>query len=1386
MGNTSSVLSWLHLSDFHFQPLEDWDRRRSTRALLEYLAERKENGWRPDLVFATGDFADKGKREEFDQANFFFQKLAEKLELDLKEQLFVVPGNHDVDRGAIKLPHKSVIAGILGLEGNAQQESLAETLRDSDTLRFLGGRLSQYYDFTERLLGPARRTSEDRPWRVDVREIRGMKVAVMQLNSAWASMDKNDKGRLLVGAHQIDEALAEAGDARVRFALVHHPPDYLPDGDASRLRSTLQASGGAHFLVRGHLHENDLELSVDPSGSVVRLAAGAVYQGTNWPKRFQIGEIDLDRGQGRIELLTYSDRERGFWTVDATSYKKLPDGIYRYELPADLKPDRVRLQADPKRKEARQQAAFLRYRLAVAAVHGQMRFIGFPSSAVGTRPNVGVADLFVPVQMARRRIGVLRAPKDFSTVELLERLVPTGRKRIGRFVVLGEPGSGKTTLCRFIAAFVAGQESINITSVERTAELLPLFLPFRDYLRRRQTGADCGILEFLVEQAQRHLQVGSVDSSFFEEAIDAGKAVLLLDGLDEVGRPEERTETRDRVLAFCSQYPRLPVVVTSRFAGYQDAPLPTGEFQHLEVQPFDDDELRTFVGNWYTVQEPNDPQARERGRTDLLAALQTEPRVRQLAGNPLLATLIALVHRTEAKLPGERAKLYDLLVRTLLETWPEQAKRAFQEIDPDLQRSYLEEFALEQQKRRSSFNANVTFGREDLISGLALILGRREQSKYGLGPRRLAEKWADFLAGGTGIVVEQRPGIFSFLHLSLLEYLAAGALLRQEEPAEDAISRLADNPVWQEVLLLAVGSKATDPHLLDRVFSHLGKKEQWFLLLLCLREEAAFGNESRRAVLDRASRQLLRTKTQSWKSTQETIAVIERFSARHGRAVRAWRVEQLSNAIGESLVAAVAASADWTAACQLLEIRDDRSRAAADLLDLWPESQIRSWAIEKTSTDFLQERFAVGPAELAVFTGLTSLRDCNKIVIALAPHQLRAAANMTRQALVGIEKVRGLGRRAGKGLPLAIAAWPGQLDLMTEPRWPQVIDGSVKHGFLNLDRTRSLNFPWFMSLDLSEEPKHDFMQELVQNFKPRLVIDFVEEFTYNFIRDFAREYNRYFAKYFTQVLAEDLIRHFGRNLSFSVAPEADDDIEMGYDEDMDQGPAEDLDMATVQTFIRDCAIFPVVNQIQESTRIASPVLARNLWNPAIRIWEKDRQALFEYWEEPSEVDREAVFSTITTRRVAEAWIASASTARSSTGETTDYFCHRLQNLALLYSWVAVDANLPDEPEPEQLAFYLQLGWIQSTTTHEWPATERWIELMEAGPPTHWLPRGQWHLCWLLHDPSDVEHQLPFNSALREGLADTDPGRQAWAVAIQQTIGFYPENDSSAASGGDYL
>ncbi|HWT37588.1 MAG TPA: metallophosphoesterase, partial [Paraburkholderia sp.] len=90
-------LRWLHISDFHFRKGDTYDSDVVLRALIKSVGDYRAAGRCCDLIFATGDIAQGGKREEYEQATRFFDALLEAAGLQ-RRHLFVVPGNHDVDR----------------------------------------------------------------------------------------------------------------------------------------------------------------------------------------------------------------------------------------------------------------------------------------------------------------------------------------------------------------------------------------------------------------------------------------------------------------------------------------------------------------------------------------------------------------------------------------------------------------------------------------------------------------------------------------------------------------------------------------------------------------------------------------------------------------------------------------------------------------------------------------------------------------------------------------------------------------------------------------------------------------------------------------------------------------------------------------------------------------------------------------------------------------------------------------------------------------------------------------------------------------------------------------------------------------------------------------
>lgn len=1324
---------WLHISDIHFKEDESWDRRATLRALITKVRELKDTGLAPDLVFVTGDIAYSGKAKEYEHAMRFFHELNQVLELDPKDRWFLVPGNHDVDRSRITRAHRAIQAGL------TDEMIVEETLRDVDTIRLLSTRLEAYYAFASDFLGPARALQPDRPWRTDMRELAGVTVGILQLNSTWiAEGGDADKANLLIGEAQLREALDATPDAFMRIALMHHPLRNMREFDEHRIESLLTASGGATFLLRGHLHLNRMKLQSSPDGRLYELAAGALYTDEERrPRGFHLGEIDVTQGEARIHLFRFSDDSKGFFAPDNLTYENAPNGICKIRLPLRL--ENRKTKTTRAISEATRLSFVARYRQASAAYHGHARFIGFPNLA--TRPNARVSDLFVPLLMKSRiqrtAVGEVR-----TTQEIAQRLLGPPQSHAPRIVILGDPGSGKTTLSRFLVMLAAGV--ISMPGVKIEGEPLPLRVPIREFMEKRRDDASLSLVAYLEWQAKSELSL-DVPKNFLRDAMAGGRAVLLLDGLDEVGAAEQRDAMRDLIGAFAANHGRLPILITTRIAGYDEAPMAGGAnpaeaagleagsslslvpvqeghglalFNEFVLEKFNDASLETFVTHWYSVQEPTDPVARDRGTADLLAALNADERVRELARTPILATLIAMIHRVEANLPGERAKLYELCVRMLLETWPAQAKRLFHEIDSGLQRAYLESLAFGLQKGRTALSREaVTVARGDLISRLLSIIRKRDRAEE---PEesvvKVIERWVDHLERQSGILIEQTTGVYTFLHLSIMEYLAAQGMER-ELGRDDTVTTIAGDcreGAWREVCLLAVGSHAEDGDFLDAVYDRVvavADFRRWDFLLRCLREEARFRPEQRESILAQYSASIL--PQGHWFTDSDLIDQIRRFSVRHGEAVQRWIEHHLDHASGRELaaIALVAMRPDALVVTRRLDLREDRSAAAGALLDFWPGSQLGEWAVGAADTASLLTWSHVASHDLRALRSLAALTQraptTAAAILALNARTLRAC----NEGATNVLRVSEVSRTGGKGLPAHVRVEPGQVTLVVAPRLPlhsRLTDASPRFA---RNSSRELARDFASDFVISAVLTGDFPASIVFEYVLAFANTFASDFTGTFgnllvqhsARDFAGAFAPSLLRAFGKAFAKDLQHHFGGGFAdaFAIAFA----IDTGYGG-------------------RNSS-----TQLRLLRRAASQ-------GEALQIV----RALY------------ATFG-------AEEFIALATMAGNNHfEECAGYFMSRLQNRWLFEVWDAIDARLPPEPTPAQLALYFALGWAQSTTTWAWPDSERWRALFDAGPGEHWLVRSQWHLCKLTEDSTSEEDQAALRAALRDGRRDEElPG-----------------------------
>jgi hypothetical protein len=467
-----------------------------------------------------------------------------------------------------------------------------------------------------------------------------------------------------------------------------------------------------------------------------------------------------------------------------------------------------------------------RYDKNLLALYRDIQFVGMSIYKPEAARGVAVHEIYIPLTMVPE--GTESRSVDNLRKDTLALLEPGSH-----FVVLGDPGAGKSTLLRFLALSGCSKQ-LQDRYGAKPDKRLPVLVVLRQYAERLREHMDLSLLDYIIQSVQADFSLRSADQSFFEYYLESGQASMLFDGLDELPSSHFKEIVRDRIRSLLVTYPGNTAVVTSRIVGY-DIPFRFDEeqFQHFRLSALRLEEIEQFVRDWYRVRIDNGFE-REKSIADLVRILRDvdHTAIRQLAENPLLLTIVTLVHRIDAVLPDERVILYQKCTETLLNTWhtwkfreTEQKNRGRLE---RRNRARMEAIAYWMQ---CSFSEEVVTTRlvvsyGDLLHFLTTFITENESSTLAeLEPEDSAIEFLEFIRKRAGLLIESGDKLYSFVHLTFQEYLTATYLITTNEVAGAAgiwaaVKIHCHDPRWHEVIRLLMGglrSPSSQNLLLERL-----------------------------------------------------------------------------------------------------------------------------------------------------------------------------------------------------------------------------------------------------------------------------------------------------------------------------------------------------------------------------------------------------------------------------------------------------------------------------------------------------------------------------------------------------------------------------------------
>lgn len=351
-------------------------------------------------------------------------------------------------------------------------------------------------------------------------------------------------------------------------------------------------------------------------------------------------------------------------------------------------------------------------------------------------------------------------------------------------IIIGEPGSGKSTFFKFLS-----KEIIEQNSLRNDVEFYPILLTFSD-LKKTSFDIEKAVIKYFEQDWNIDL---CIDGSYI---LKQGRCVLFIDALDELAQEELKEAALQSINSFYDKYPNIKIICSSRPSDYLFYNCQKLGFKYLEMAPIDRRQVAQFLDSYFS---DNLIKSKK-----LLKSLKDTGILEKLPKTPMTIALITIIFdEKEVEIPATITDLYRQFVDLLIGKYTAENTIEIIEIGAKHRLlSYIGKYL--------HFNKKQQIEKETLVN---LVRSYAEER----GQELDAENIINDIISNTGLLFVNKENKIQFKHLSFQEYFTAYEIFHRNQEERTLFVNAFNDPWWQNVAIFYAGMTKDSPKLIDEI-----------------------------------------------------------------------------------------------------------------------------------------------------------------------------------------------------------------------------------------------------------------------------------------------------------------------------------------------------------------------------------------------------------------------------------------------------------------------------------------------------------------------------------------------------------------------------------------